>query len=228
MRLFIIIAATMLFIPAFGQSDPHSLQLFQSFGDSRHLYNGLQPKSSGIKGSPFILDNMAQGDIIMKNGKHYQGMFINIFPEKAEIYIKGDESEDAKVVVLNRKIIEQIIFIEPERIFSPMKVDGKDHIAEILIEDGQEKLIALHEKRFHKAIVGGGYNEGPKYDTYQHIIRYFVIEGDSVEEIAKGKSGLKTLGKDSWKSLQKYAKDNKLDRDNPQDMKQLYHMARGK
>lgn len=226
MKFFITILVAILSFTVFAQSDPHNIHLFQNIGDSRNLYYGLQPKSSGILGSPFIFDDMLKGDIVMKNGKHVQGIYINIFPEKAEIFIKGEEDEDAKVVVLDNKLINQVIYPDTERTFSPMKVGGVNKIAEIIINNEREKLIALHEKKFIKAQVGGAYNPGPKYDSYEHIIRYFIISGESQKEIVKGKSGLKTLDADSWKTLMQFVKDNKLDMENTRDMKAIYLMAR--
>jgi len=212
----------MLSLPALAQSDPHNINLFQNIGDSRNLYFGLMPKSSGTKGSPFIFDEMPKGDLFMANGKIYQGVFINILPEKAEVFIRSEEEEDAKVVIVENKKVGKIVYDDSERTFVPMKVDGKVQIAEIIEEGENEKLIALHEKRFNKATVGGAYNAGSKYDFYQHIVHYFIINDSGEEEINKGKAGLKTLGKGEWKNLQKYAKANKLDMSNPVDMRKIY------
>lgn len=222
MKLILIFMAALLSLPALAQSDPHNINLFQNIGDSRNLYFGLMPKSSGTIGSPFIFDDMPKGDLIMTNGKIYQGVFINILPEKAEIFIKSEEEEDAKVVVIDNKKVDRIIYDDSERKFVPMKVEGKMQIAEIIEERENEKFIALHEKRFNKAAVGGAYNAGSKYDSYQHIVHYYIISDAGVEEINKGKAGLKTLGKGEWKSLQKYAKTNNLDMANPVDMRKIY------
>lgn len=222
MRIILLLLTAMFTIPAMAQSDPHNINLFQNIGDSRNLYFGLMPKSSGTIGTPFIFDEMPKGDIIMANGKIYQGIFINIYPEKAEVFIRSDEEEDAKMVVMDTKKVEKIIYDESERTFVPMKVEEKMHIAELIDDGDKEKLIALHEKRFNKAVVGGAYNPGPKYDTYQHIVRYYIISDAGEEEIKNGKAGLKALGKDNWKSLQRFVKSNDLDMSNPLDMRKIY------
>lgn len=222
MKLLLLFLATILTLPVLAQSDPHDINLFQNIGDSRNMYYGLMPKSKGTKGSPFVFDDMAKGDIIMTNGKIYQGVFINILPEKAEIFIRSEEKEDAKVVIVENRKVDKIIYDSPERTFVPMLLEGKTHIAEI-IDDGENgKFIALHEKRFNKADVGGAYNAGPKYDTYQHVIRYIIINESGVEEIKNGKAGLKSLGKAEWKSLQNFVKSNNLDMGDPVDMRKIY------
>lgn len=222
MKPILILFAVILSMPVFAQTDPHNINLFQNIGDSRNLYFGLMPTSSGTKGSPFVFDDMLKGDIIMANGKIYQGIFINILPEKAEIFIRSEEEENAKVVIIENKKVEKIIYDDSERIFKPMQVEGKTQIAEILDEGEKGKLIALHEKKFNKANVGGAYNAGPKYDTYHHAIRYFVINEFGEEEVKSGKAGLKTLGKDDWKSLQNFVKSNNLDMGDPVDMRKIY------
>jgi len=222
MRLLLIVMVAVLGLPAMAQSDPHDINLFQNIGDSRNLYFGLMPKSSGTIGTPFIFDEMPKGDIIMANGKLYQGVYINILPDKAEIFIRSEEEEDAKVVILENKRVEKIIYDSSERTFVPMRVENKVHIAEIIADEDAGKLIALHEKKFNKASVGGAYNSGPKYDTYQHVIRYFILTEEGEEEVKKGNAGLKTLGKNEWKSLQQYMKTNKLDMENPADMRKIY------
>lgn len=222
MKPILILLAVMLSFPVLAQTDPHNINLFQNIGDSRNLYFGLMPKSSGTKGSPFVFDDMHKGDIIMANGKIYQGVFINILPEKAEIFIRSEEEENAKVVIIENKKVEKIIYDDSERIFRPMQVEGKTQIAEILDESEKGKLIALHEKKFNKANVGGAYNAGPKYDTYQHVIRYLVVNESGEVEVKSGKAGLKTLGKDEWKSLQNFVKSNNLDMGDPVDMRKIY------
>ncbi|KEO75278.1 hypothetical protein [Anditalea andensis] len=222
MKLILVLWASILVIPAVAQSDPHNINLFQNFGDSRNLYIGLMPKSSGTKGTPFIFDEMPKGDLIMANGKIHEGVYINILPDKAEIFIRSDEAEDAKVIIMDNKRVGKIIFNTEERTFMPLVVEDKNQIAEIIYEGDQKKLIALHEKKFNKAEVGGAYNSGPKYDTYQHIVRYFMINPSGEEEIKNNKTGLKTLGKDNWKTLQQFVKDNNLDMGEPADLRKIY------
>jgi hypothetical protein len=222
MKTILLFLAVILSMPVLAQNDAHDITLFQSISDSRNLYFGLMPKSSGTKGSPFIFDDMLRGDIIMANGKIYQGVYINILPEKAEVFIRSEEEENAKVVIIENKKLEKIIYDGSERIFLPMEVAGKSQIAEVLADGEEGKFIAIHEKKFNKANVGGAYNAGPKYDTYQHVIRYFIIRESGEEEIKSGKTGLKTLAKDEWKNLQNFIKSNNLDMGNPMDMRKIY------
>jgi len=222
MKPILILLAMMLSVPAMAQSDPHNINLFQNIGDSRSLYYGLMPKSSGTKGSPLLFEKMPKGDLIMANGKIYQGVFINILPEKAEIFIRSEEEEDAKVVVIDNKKVGKIIYDGTERTFVPMIVEGKNQVAEIIHESENGKFVALHEKKFNKAVVGGAYNSGPKYDIYQHIIRYFIIDEQGELEIKNGKTGLKTLGRENWKSLQKFTKSKNLEMANPEEMRKIY------
>jgi len=222
MKSILLLLAAAMSLPVMAQSDPHDISIFQSFGDSRNLYSGLMPKSSGTIGSAFIFDEMPKGDLMMANGKIYQGIYINIFPEKAEIFIRSEEKEDAKVVILDNKKVEKIIFEASERTFVPMKVEDKLHVAEIIVDGDEGKLVALHEKKFNKATVGGGYNSGPHYDSYQHIIRYYRFSEKGAEEIKSNKTGLKVLDSENWKTLQDYVKSNKLDLNDPVAMRKLY------
>jgi len=186
-------------------------------------------KSSHVHGSPFLFDELVQADVLMKKGEAYQGVLINIYPHKSQVFL-GDNAKDplsGKTVVLDTYNIDRVVLYGKERVFKPMKVGGRIHIVEVLYEGDEEIFVALHEKRFHPKQQEKSYvNTKDKVDSYRPAVRFFWVQGKQEWEIKKGKPGLKTLSAD-WKGLSQFAKTQKLDFNKPADMKKLFLEAKG-
>jgi hypothetical protein len=223
-RLFIVILC-LLSLPGFSQNTIEK-------AESEYLMvtqYGKAGKVGEIRGTPFVFDKLVKADVLMDQGKVYQGVLINIYPQKAQVFI-GDDADNpmkGKTVVLDTYKIQQVILEGSERVFKPVKVEGRKQIVEILYEDEGEIFLALHEKRFQKRQEERSYsNTKDQMDSYRPVIRYFWLKDKQEKEIKKGKTGLKTLSND-WKSLNKIAKAEKLDFNKPADMKKVFEKAKG-
>ncbi|WP_143960783.1 hypothetical protein [Litoribacter populi] len=185
---------------------------------------GKTSKSKGVKGTPFVFEEMVKGDIIMTDGKNYQNVSLNIYPKKAQVFI-GEELPDGegksnKTIVMDNRKLDKVVLEDGDRIFRYLKIKDIYMIGEVLYEKEDEKLVAYHEKRFLPAQVEA-YSINA-YDVFQDVIKYFIVKDGQEHEVKKGSSGLKTISSDHWKTLRSYMKDSKLDFGNPADMRQVY------
>ncbi|MBT0810555.1 hypothetical protein KIH41_04610 [Litoribacter ruber] len=189
---------------------------------------GKTAKSKGVKGTPFVFEEMKKGDILMSDGKFYQNVNLNIYPKKAQVFIGEElpegEGKSNKTIVIDNRKLDRVVVEEGNRVFRYFKIKDIYMIGEVLFEDGDEKFVAYHEKRFMPAQVEA-YSINA-YDVFQDVIKYYLVKEDREEEVKKGTAGLKSISSDNWKALRNYMKDNKLDFGNPADMRLVYLKAK--
>jgi hypothetical protein len=189
--------------------------------DNFASYVGMNPKSEGLKGSPFIFDDMVKADLLLNNGKLHNQILINIHPENSEVYVQLKPNH---IVVPDITSIEEVRLNEDSRVFKPVRLEKNIIIGEVLFENEEDLFIAQHIKKFEKAQVGGAYNTGSKYDEYIPFLKYFRISKSNGEvlEIKKNNSGLKKIAGSEWKKAKSFLDNNDLDFSNTEDAKKLF------
>lgn len=196
-------------------------QVVQTIKSPEFEYSGifrLNPKSDGLKGTPFLFEEPPLGNISLSNGKIYEEIPFNILLETSKVYIQtgGEDSQP-----LELKNWDWIKVGEEERLFRMEYVSGKPRIAEILYENDKEKYIALHTKNMVKATGSRDGYSGPQYDTYKAGINFLHIIGMQSREIKTNSTGLKELAGDRYNDLKDFMKSKKIKSENPADMRKI-------
>jgi hypothetical protein len=177
----------------------------------------INPKSDGLKGTPFLFDVPPLGKINLEDGKEYAEIPFNILLEKNEVYIQTGGEDSAPLLLRKWELIE-IPGNEP-RIFKIDYLQGKPQIIEFLYENDNEKYIATHAKTLIRPSGQRDGYSGPQYDTFRHDIKYFKIKGMQAVEIKTNSAGLKEWAGERNEELKKFIKENKLDLNDPSAMK---------
>lgn len=214
---FIIVTFVgLLFVfPAKGQST-------QNVKNPEQQYLGtfrINPKSDGLKGTPFLFDTPPLGKIALDGGKDYSEIPFNILLEKNEVYIQTGGEDSEPLLLRNWKWIE--IPGEEVRSFRIEYLQGKPQVVEILFEKEGEKYIASHKKTLIRPSGQRDGYSGPQYDEFRHDIKYFKIKGMQSAEIKTNSSGLKEWAGNKNDELKEFIKENKLDPNQPLDMKKI-------
>jgi hypothetical protein len=197
-------------------------QAIQTIRASENQYSGtfrLNPKSDGVKGTPFLFEIPPMGNISLTNGKVYDQVPFNILLETNMIYIQtgGDDSEP--LPLRNWEWVKT--GEEGQRLFRMEFVMGKSQIVEVLYEKDQEKYIALHAKNLVKPSgVRDGYT-GPQYDTFKHDIKFMIVKGMQSTEIKTSAAGIKELAGDKYNDLKEFMKSEKLKPETPTDLRKI-------
>ncbi|PRY90962.1 hypothetical protein [Mongoliibacter ruber] len=179
----------------------------------------FNPKSDGVKGTPFLYEEAPKAKIALKGGKIYDEIPVNILPEENEVYIQIGEMEDDPLLVKNWEWLET--FEENPKLFKMVYLEGKERIVEILYEDGKEKYVALHKKNLIKpTTLKDGYT-GPQYETYRPDTRFYKVSGLSSEEFKGNNSSLKDISGSKYSQVKSYIKDNKIKTDQSAGMKKV-------
>ncbi|QYH39566.1 hypothetical protein GYM62_12540 [Algoriphagus sp. NBT04N3] len=189
--------------------------------DNFATYVGVNPKSEGIIGSPFLFEEMKNATVVMQTGKIHENILANIYFEKSELLV---QLRPNYTVVPELSEIESITFLDNNMVFKPAFLDGKWEYAYQLIQLPQKQVLATFEKRFQKADVGGAYNYGSKFDQFKEILSYFIVQDGEIKKVKKSKSGLKHLESSFWKEVESYLKENELDLNNPAEMKKVFEI----
>jgi hypothetical protein len=178
----------------------------------------LNPKSDGLKGTPFLFEEPPLGNISLSNGKIYEEIPFNILLETSKVYIQtsGDDSQP-----LELKNWDWIKVGVEERLFRMEYISGKPQIVEILYENDKEKYIAVHTKNLVKATGSRDGYSGPQYDTYKAGINFLHIIGMQSNEIKTNSTGLKELAGDRYNDLKDFMKSKKIKSENPADMRKI-------
>lgn len=186
----------------------------QYFGTFR-----INPKSDGLKGTPFLFDTPPLGKIALDGGKDYSEIPFNILLEKNEVYIQTGGEDSEPLLLRNWKWIE--IPGEEVRSFRTEYLQGKPQVVEILFEKEGEKYIASHKKTLVRPSSQRDGYSGPQYDTFRHDIKYFVMKGMQTTEIKTNSAGLKEWAGNRSEELKEFMKEKKLNPDNILDMKKI-------
>lgn len=179
----------------------------------------INPKSDGLKGTPFLFDTPPLGKIALDGGKDYSEIPFNILLEKNEVYIQTGGEDSEPLLLRNWKWIE--IPGEEVRSFRIEYLQGKPQVVEILFEKEGEKYIASHKKTLVRPSSQRDGYSGPQYDTFRHDIKYFVLKGMQTTEIKTNSAGLKEWAGNRSEELKEFMKEKKLNPDNPLDMKKI-------
>jgi hypothetical protein len=197
-------------------------QAIQTIKSPENNYLGtfrLNPKSDGLKGTPFLFEEPPLGNISLSNGKLYEDIPFNILLEASKVYIQTGGEDTQPLELKNWDWIK--VGEEEERLFRMEYISGKPQIVEILYENENEKYIALHSKNLVKATgTRDGYS-GPQYDTYKAGIDFLHIIGMQSTEIKTNSSGLKELAGDKYDNLKDFMKSKKIKPENPVDMRKI-------
>ncbi|MCR9015877.1 hypothetical protein [Aquiflexum gelatinilyticum] len=197
-------------------------QAIQSLNKQYQDYLGtfrVNPKSDGLKGTPFLFDTPPLGKIALDGGKDYSEIPFNILLEKNEVYIQTGGEDSEPLLLRNWKWIE--IPGEEVRSFRIEYLQGKPQVVEILFEKEGEKYIASHKKTLIRPSGQRDGYSGPQYDEFRHNIKYFKIKGMQSAEIKTNSSGLKEWAGNKNDELKEFIKENKLDPNQPLDMKKI-------
>lgn len=202
---------------AVGNSDGG--QTFIDLKDNFATYIGLQPKSEGVVGTPFLFDDLRKAKVVMITGKVHDNVLANILPSRSELYVQISPNN---IVVPEISYIESILFLEDSLLFKPIESNKKAVFFQSILELNNKMYLAETEKKFVKANVGGAYNSGSKFDQYNEIITYYVLEDGNMMEIKKNNSGIKFLSGDNWKEARDFVKEQNIDYNNVSDMRKLF------
>lgn len=205
----------MLAFSAFSQA----IQTIKS-PENRHMGTfRLNPKSDGVKGTPFLFDIPPMGNISLSNGNVHDQVPFNILLETNTVYIQTGGEDSEPLPLKNWNWIKT--GGEDERLFRMEFVSGKSQLVEILFENNQGKYVAVHSKTLVKPSgVRDGYT-GPQYDTFKHDIKYLIIEGMQSTELKTNISAMKDLAGDRFNDLKDFMKKNKLKPENPIDLRKI-------
>ncbi|MCL6259796.1 hypothetical protein M3O96_11900 [Aquiflexum sp. TKW24L] len=179
----------------------------------------INPKSDGLKGTPFLFDVPPLGKIGLDGGKDYSEIPFNILLEKNEVYIQTGGEDSEPLLLRNWKWIE--IPGEEVRNFRIEYLQGKPQVVEILFEKEGEKYIASHKKTLIRPSSQRDGYSGPQYDTFRHDIKYFILKGMQTTEIKTNSAGLKEWAGNRNDELKEFLKENKLNPSDPVDIKKI-------
>ncbi len=180
----------------------------------------LNPKSDGIKGSPYLFETPQLGMISLGDGKIYEDIPFNILLENNEVFIHMSGENNPPLAVKKWEWIKTSE--ENPRVFRKEVFEARPRIFEIIFENDTEKIVALHSKRLIKPTGQKDGYSGPQYETYVHNINFYRLKGLQAEEIKTNNSGLKEISGDQYTSLKKFMKEEKLNSDQPQDLKLVF------
>ncbi|WP_373494745.1 hypothetical protein [Aquiflexum sp.] len=213
--LLLFLIGMMLAFSAFSQA----IQTIKS-PENRHMGTfRLNPKSDGVKGTPFLFDIPPMGNISLSNGNVHDQVPFNILLETNTVYIQTGGEDSEPLPLKNWNWIKT--GGEDERLFRMEFVSGKSQLVEILFENNQGKYVAVHSKTLVKPSgVRDGYT-GPQYDTFKHDIKYLIIEGMQSTELKTNISAMKDLAGDRFNDLKDFMKKNKLKPENPIDLRKI-------
>ncbi|SMD45595.1 hypothetical protein SAMN00777080_4252 [Aquiflexum balticum DSM 16537] len=197
-------------------------QVIQTVKSPENIHSGifrLNPKSDGLKGTPFLFEEPPLGNISLSNGKHYEEIPFNILLETSKVYIQTGGDDSQPLELRNWDWIK--VGMEEERLFRMEYISGKPQIAEILYEKEKEKYIAIHTKTLVQATGSRDGYSGPQYDTYKAGIDFLLINGMQSSEIKTNSAGLKDLAGDKYDDLKVFIKSKKIKPENPTDMRKI-------
>lgn len=197
-------------------------QAIQSLNKQYQDYLGtfrVNPKSDGLKGTPFLFDVPPLGKIGLEGGKDYSEIPFNILLEKNEVYIQTGGEDSEPLLLRNWEWIE--IPGDEKRSFKIEYIQSKPQVVELLYEKEGEKYIASHKKTLVRPSGQRDGYSGPQYDEFRHDIKYFKIKGMQSTEIKTNSSGLKEWAGNKNDELKEFIKENKLDPNEPSDMKKI-------
>ena len=218
MLSFCILLFLTWMIPVF----PAHCQAIQTIRTPENQHSGtfrLNPKSDGVKGTPFLFEIPPMGNISLSNGNIHTQVPFNIFLETNTVYIQTGGEDSEPLPLKNWEWIKT--GEEGQRLFRMEFVMGKSQIVEVLYEKGQEKYIALHSKNLVKPSgVRDGYT-GPQYDTFKHDIKYMVVRGMESAEIKTSTAGIKELAGNKYNELKEFMKNEKIKPENPTDLRKI-------
>lgn len=183
-----------------------------------HIFR-LNPKSDGVKGTPYLFENYQPAKISLVGGKVYDEIPFNILLEKGEVIIQSLEGEGNGIVLRNWEWIETAE--QDPRLFRIEYVEGRPSFVEIIYENDKQKLVARHSKPLIRPTGQRDGYSGPQYDEYRHDIHYFWVRGLQSEELKINNQGLKLIAGDKLSDVREYIKTNKLKPDQPQDLKKI-------
>ncbi|MCH6200002.1 hypothetical protein MMU07_10435 [Aquiflexum sp. LQ15W] len=179
----------------------------------------INPKSDGLKGTPFLFDVPPLGKIGLEGGKDYSEIPFNILLDKNEVYIQTGGEDSEPLLLRNWEWIE--VPGEEVRRFKMEYLQGKPQLVEILFEKDGEKYIASHKKTLIRPSGQRDGYSGPQYDTFRHDIKYFKIKGMQSTEIKTNSAGLKEWAGGRNDEMKEFIKENKLDPNDPLGMKKI-------
>ncbi len=148
----------------------------------------------GVKGTPFLQDEWAEGSIYMAN-QIFSGLALKYDIYKQQLWVKSND----KVMVVSGYDLskfELLVFQEQPRTFSKLKSSSRDVFYEVL-EEGTFTLLKLHEKTFQKANYEGAFTVNNKYDEFRYKHRYFVLTTEgNLHSLKLGKQAFNDIFKE--------------------------------
>lgn len=215
MKMMLLGLFTILYFPTSGQSIS---TLKQNDVDMGRAFR-FNPKSDGVKGTPFLYEEAPKAKIALKSGKIYEEIPVNILPEEDEIYIQTGNLEDEPLLLKNWEWLETLE--ENPKLFKLVYLEGKERIVEILYEDGRDKYIALHKKVLVKPTqLKDGYT-GPQYENYRGSTRFYKVNGLNSKEFKGNTSGVKEISGNKYSSVRNFIKENKIKTEQSEGMKKV-------
>lgn len=221
--IYFVMVCSLIAQTAVGNKD--GKQTLMDLRDNYGTYIGLQPQSEGVIGTPFLFDEMVNASLHLKNGKQHEDVFLNIYPEKSEVFV---QLPNKNVVSPELGTIEKIVLKESIKVYKPIQINNRMEVVEVLFEDEEEKFIVHKYKKFQKAVVGGAYNTTSNFDEYKEIVNYYRVTLNSLEEIKQNNNGLKTLSGNNWKLTKSFVKENNIDWNESSDALKIYMFSRDK
>jgi hypothetical protein len=213
--ILVILIGVMQHFSAFSQA-------IQTIRTPENQYTGtfrLNPKSDGVKGTPYLFEIPPMGNISLTNGNVHNQVPFNILLETNTVYIQTGGEDSEPLPLKNWQWIK--IQGEHERLFKMEFVSGKSQLVEILFENKKGKYVALHSKTLVKPSgVRDGYT-GPQYDTFKHDIKFLYLEGMQSYELKTNSSGLKELAGEKYNELKNFMKLEKLKPENPSELRKI-------
>lgn len=183
----------------------------------------LNPLSVGVKGTPFLFEQAQLGNIVVSNGKTYQGIPFNIKLDKGELFIQTEGVDSEPFMVKNWERVE--ITDSKPRIFTRETVGAKTEIVETLWKSDGLRIIAVHRKTFVQPYVQRDGYSGPQYDEFRYDISYFQVEGMKFTEIKTTKAGLKAFAGPKEKAVEDLIKREKLKLEHPGDFLKIISLV---
>lgn len=211
----------------FGLSVESFSQVIQTGNDVQVNFRSfrINPKTDGIKGTPFLYDTPPLATITLKDGNTYENLPFNILLEKDQVYIQTDGDESDPFLVKNWTSITATG--DEDRVFRQEVIQGQPKVVEILFENENGKYVAVHSKNLIQPTGSRDSYSGPQYETYRHNIKYFFLKGLKSTEIKAGTAGLKELAGDRYGDVRNFMKAEKLKFDNPYDIRKIIEFLEG-
>ena len=229
--LFLVLFSLSEIVSAQSKSLAEKQQIVDAVG--KNFNSGsvqtFDERYEGVKGSPLLSDEWADGEVHMKNGKVFDDLRIKYDLHRDEIVVKR---QDGAEVIPDKNTVQSFHLdstrTEPARHFIRIEYLPNyrkfpyNRFAEVLYE-GKSTLLLVRHRKFIKANYRGGYHANRPYDSFGEVmLQYYWIDSQGrTRELKPNHKSVLRLFSDKRKLMRALIEDNTINLNRPLDIAKL-------